>query len=364
MFTNHLMLALLCSKGKKVKKVEENPELPWDVLDIISQTLDFDDFFQFAGVCKNLRAFHIIYWRDFLASQEPLILQISYRPTGSISFISIPNQKVYYCLKIKNYFIEYSYATSSSGYFILVGRNNSVLLINPFTRIKKVINTCPFEADSHLNVNRALLAFDKCSEEFVLVVFCNYPGSLCVYQSRNFSWITYSTMSNQGRVIDFVVLHNIIYVVTTKGNIGVLSLNSANIKFLKLKNIPNENFLSLRLVNCDEQLLVIELWFYEVRNVYKIDFSTMSYVKLETLGNIALFYALFKNFYALSSPSRWGYESNFVYTLSTIGCNVYSGDDKKLQKLITLPAPHGERSHLLDWCFRHLQYEVDYSLVE
>jgi len=50
--------------------------------------------------------------------------------------------------------------------------------------------------------------------------------------------------------------------------------------------------------------------------------------------------------------------------LSTIGCNVYSGDDKKLQKLITLPAPHGERSHLLDWCFRHLQYEVDYSLVE
>jgi len=340
-----------------------NCELPLDVLDIISQTLDFDDLFQFAGVCKNWKAFQKIYCKNFLASQEPLILQISYFCTRSISLISLPDQKVYYCLKIKNYFNEYIYATSSSGYFIMVGRNNSVLLINPFTRIKKVINNCPFEAESYHYSNRALLAFDKRSEDFILVVFCYYLGSLHVYQSRNCGWITYSTIGNEGgRVVDFVVLHNIIYVVTTKANIGVLSMTSANIKFLKLKNTPNEKF-SRRLVNCDEQLLVVDLRFDEVRNVYKIDFSTMNYVKLETLGDIALFYAFNRNFYALSNPNRWGYESNSVYALRNPLCSVYSGDDKKLQKLITLPT-QGASSFMLDWCFRHLQYEVDYSLVE
>ncbi|RHN81178.1 hypothetical protein MtrunA17_Chr1g0196241 [Medicago truncatula] len=88
-----------------------------------------------------------------------------------------------------------------------------------------------------------------------------------------------------------------------------------------------------------------------MRNVYKIDFSTMNYVKLEALGNIALFYAGKRNFYALSNPNRWGYESNSVYVinLSTYTqCSVYSGDGKKLQKCITLPAPHGTFSSMLD----------------
>ncbi|CAJ2670901.1 unnamed protein product [Trifolium pratense] len=59
---------------KKKKKVEENRELPWDVLDNICKTLDFHDLFQFAGVCKNWRAFHKIYWTNFIAYQEPLLL--------------------------------------------------------------------------------------------------------------------------------------------------------------------------------------------------------------------------------------------------------------------------------------------------
>lgn len=56
------------SKGKKAMKVAENCELPWNVLDIISKALDFDDLFRFSGVCKNWRAF---YWRNLLASEEP-----------------------------------------------------------------------------------------------------------------------------------------------------------------------------------------------------------------------------------------------------------------------------------------------------
>jgi hypothetical protein len=90
----------------------------------------------------------------------------------------------------------------------------------------------------------------------------------------------------------------------------------------------------------------------------------MNYVKLKTLGNIALFYAPGGNYYALSNPNIWGYESNSVYVIghSSKKCRVYLGDDNKLPKYIShdaLPHPPIERPYLLDWCFRHhLHYEV------
>jgi len=227
-----------------------------DVLDIISETLDFDDHFQFASVCKNWRAFHKIDWRNFLSSQKPLLLQI--HRNISYSFINIPDQKVY-CLKMEYSFLRwYKYVTSSGRYFIMAHyRNNSLMLINPFTRIKTVVNT-PTSRSSFFTIDRALLAFGKCSDEFVLVVLCS--PRLHVYQSRNCGWVTYSTKKHLGRVVDFVVLHNIIYIVTHKANIGVLSLNSANIRFLNLKSTPDvEYHRFLRLVNCDDQLLVIDL---------------------------------------------------------------------------------------------------------
>lgn len=77
--------------------------------------------------------------------------------------------------------------------------------------------------------------------------------------SRNCGWVTYSTKEDRERVFDFVVLHNIIFVVTNKANIGVLNLNFENIKFLKLKSTPDVTFsLPLKLVDCDEQVLVVD----------------------------------------------------------------------------------------------------------
>jgi hypothetical protein len=348
-------------------KVEENFDLSWDVLDIISEKLDFDDLFHFSGVCKSWRVSHKIYWRNFLASQTPLLIQIWYhnRQRPSYSFRSLPDNKVYWWKMMDGkYFLKFDYCMSSSGYFIMLGRraNHSIMLINPFTRIKKVINTSTFEVK---DVCHALLAFGKCSEEFILVVLCGLEKSLHVYQSRNCAWVTYPTMENVGTVIDFVVLHSIIYVVTDKANIGVLSLNSADIKFLKLKSTPNVTTPRprLRLVNCDEQLLVVHFKYIEIMDVYKIDFSTMSYVKMKTLGDNALFYSLNKSCYALSNPNKWGYESNSVYVnnLASVEVSVYSGDDKKCTTVLT---PHEINCFIHDWCFRHVRYEVDYSLVE
>jgi len=60
-----------------MKAAKNCQQLPWDLLDIISRMIDFDDLFQFGSVCKNWRKFHKIYWRDFMAFQEPLLDQRS-----------------------------------------------------------------------------------------------------------------------------------------------------------------------------------------------------------------------------------------------------------------------------------------------
>jgi len=352
-----------------VKKVAEIDKLPWDVLDIIFKILDFDDLFQFTGVCKNWRAFHKIYWKNFLTFHEPLLVKKSSHVMKSFSFINIANQKVYHS-KMINYFWHYAYSGSSSGYLIMTGNNNSFLLMNPFTRRKKVINTSTFKVNFSDFAYHVLLAFGKGSEEFVLLALCKSSDSLHVYQSRNFSWVTYSRLGYPWMIVDFVVLHNTIYVVTNNANIGVLNLNSANIKFLELKNTPGVASSShLRLVVCDEQLLVVNTMSKVVLTVYKINFSTMNYVKLKTLGDAALFYAPGGSYHALSNPNMWGYERNSVHVInhSATKCKVFIGDDDKLPKYVednTLRAPFIGRPYLLDWCFRHLHYEVDYSIVE
>jgi hypothetical protein len=304
-------------------------------------------------------------WRNFLAFQEPLLVQKSSHINKSFSFISIPNQRVYQSQMI-NYFWHFAYSGSSSGYLIMTGNNNSFLLMNPFTRRKIVINTSVFKVNFSYFAYHVLLAFGKYSEEFVLLALCKRSNDLHIYHSQNLSWVTYSTKKYSWMIVDFVVLHNTIYVVTDKANIGVLNLNSTTIFFLEMKSTPSVTSSSrLRLVSCDdEQLFLVHTKPNVVFDVYKIDFSTMNYVKLKTLGNIALFYAPGGNYYALSNPNIWGYESNSVYVIghSSKKCRVYLGDDNKLPKYIShdaLQHPPIERPYLLDWCFRHhLHYEV------
>ncbi|XP_058734493.1 F-box only protein 6-like [Vicia villosa] len=348
-------------------------ELPLDVLDVISGKLYFDDLFQFSRVCTNWRVFHKSI--DKSTSQEPLLLEFLNSPYKvPYSFTSLPNQKVYSLKKMMNNMLSYSdvsfpiFVTCSSGYFIIIADDYSFLLINPFTRVKKKV-ICPptFQFSFHSrHTYRALLAFEQSSEDFVLLFLFRVLNNLHVYQSRNNGWVTYSHDYDDYNIVDFVAFNNIIYVLTEDAKIGVLNLNSPNIEFLKMVNSPDlddDSSLFLNLVTCDEELLMVRLnpsFDTSVvrtdpleRKAYKIEFSTMSYMKLETLGDIALFYVCFKGCNALSNPNRWGYESNSVYEVSmpeNPNCTVYSWD-KKSKKYI---APLTEDS-MFDWYFRHLK---------
>ena len=350
-------------------------QLSWDFLDIIiSKMLDFDDLFTFGNVCKNWWQVHKIYWRNFMTSQEPLLVQKSSISKKCFSFISLPHQNVYHS-KILNNFFKLAYQGSSSGYLIMTDINSSFLLINPFKRRIIKINNSTFKVDFSSFVCHVLLAFAKGSKQFILVVLCENSDNLHVYKSQNCGWVTYSTSQ---KVVDFAVLHNTIYVVTDMANIGILNLNYDLINFLELKSTPSityTDYSHVRLVSCDGHLLVLNFMSKEVFNAYKIDFSTMDYVKLESLGDLALFYAPGRKYYALSNPELWGYEKNSVHVID-LPCQkyrVYKGDDNKMPEFI-LPFQIIDNDHVrqvsykeqpyVDWCFRHLHYELDYSFVE
>jgi hypothetical protein len=79
------------------------------------------------------------------------------------------------------------------------------------------------------------------------------------------------------------------------------------------------------LLTCDVMLLVVFFKQNKLLDVYRIDFSTMSYVKLESLRDLALFFSQHK-YHFLSKPDKWGYERNCVYNIETIHaeCELYS----------------------------------------
>ncbi|XP_061353041.1 F-box protein At2g26160-like isoform X2 [Gastrolobium bilobum] len=348
-----------------MKTEAEYSELPWDILDIISKKLDFDDLFQFAGVCKNWRTFHKVFWRNFMSSQAPLLVLTSSYAKKAYFFVSMSEQKVY--RSKLDYFWGLSYAGSSSCYLILAG-TDKLLLMNPFTRTKKVISTLAIQDNLLYMYCQPLIAFAKGSEEFIIVVLCKHSYSLHIYQSRHSCWVTYSAWGKPWMVVDYVVLNNTLYAITEEGKIGVLSLNSVSLRFLELKNTPKFTFFWLNLVSCDGQLLVVHHIPMSKFDVYKIDLCAMEWIRLETLGDLALFYGDDTNCYALSNPGRWGYQSDSVYYISSAlrECKVYSLNNKLKECIVPsgLRPPPRSRFYWLDWYFPHVRDEVDYSLVE
>jgi hypothetical protein len=271
-----------------VKSVVDFSQLSDNVLVTISLKLDFDDLFQFSGVGKEWRRVQKNYWRSFMVSQSPLLVQTTSYAKKFCSSYSIPKKRGYHA-KMR-YFLVLSYLSSCGGYLIMKGANKLQLMI-PFIRKQMVIDTSAIKDYFFCYSSRVLLTFVKGSDEFVIEAYCIISSSLHVYQTRYSSVVTYSKSGNPLIVLDFVVLNNTVHVLTDKVEIGVLSLNSTGLKFLELKNSPSGPSFLPMLHSCDVKLLVVSFNHNKLLDVYRIDFSTMSFVKLETLGDLALFFS-------------------------------------------------------------------------
>ncbi|XP_019450362.1 PREDICTED: uncharacterized protein LOC109352664 [Lupinus angustifolius] len=352
----------LLSRGEMMKKVEENGLVSMDVFGVICEKLDFDDLFQLAGVCKCWRTLHESYWESFMESEVPLLVQTSYGEKACY-FISLCQRKIY-CSNMMDYARGCSYAGFSCGYVIMAKANNSLLLMNPFTR-RKIDLWQPFHSSLVSYPCHAIIAYVKDSTDFIIVLLSERNSSLYIYQTQNCEW---NRWYDPCRVVDFVVFQHIVYVITDDAQIGVVILKSNTFKFLQLNNVPSFTSTDLKLVSSDGNLLVVHFVPRHKFEVYKVDFASMDWIKLETLGDVALFYAKNTKCYALSNPVSRGYEKNCLYYIdqSTTLCEVYSMNNYNFPLYISgeTVAPSRSRPYWSDWCFRHVRDEVDYSLLE
>ncbi|KAI9195405.1 hypothetical protein LWI28_014536 [Acer negundo] len=179
--------------------------------------------------------------------------------------------------------------------------------------------------------------------DFLVVLLSNNYKDVRFCSSKDNNWKVYTFAYQSWDIVDIVVYNGRVFVVTDDCRIGVLNLGSSNdsemgvlilessnIKFLKLKGTPHLGG-KIRFVASNEQLLVVNfkdkpiLMHLETR-VYSIEFSTREWVKVNNFGGKALF---LNNFTCLLSTNttRWGEHSNYIYYLSSKNshmCLVYS----------------------------------------
>ncbi|KAI4356059.1 hypothetical protein L6164_000111 [Bauhinia variegata] len=367
-------------QGGKVKRSEWSI-LPYELLEIISKKIDFVNFFALGSVCKNWRKFYGNYWREFMASQPAplLILKSPLLAKEECSFFSISESKGYkLLLPIHEREMESSdefwkpFLWFSSGYVIMQS-TLKIWLINPFSRKEFHIPTespCQvLDTQSNLvpSFDHAFLSFVVNSEDFlVLGLSTVYSSNVFIYQSRSSNWVGYSIEENQSRITDVVVFHHTIFAINSRGTIGKLRLNSSDFKALELNNVPRYIFCEPKLVSTNEELLVVLL--SQQLKIYKIDLSKKEWIRVQNLGDRALFVGKFMKGYALSNPSRWGYESNCVYDISQMHtvCHLYSMGDGGGRVRTVQHYGNAATSRLLHypmaWCFPTIRDQIDYSL--
>ncbi|XP_054782663.1 uncharacterized protein LOC129289950 [Prosopis cineraria] len=365
----HLNMDDMSSPYRALNVGIESPELPSDVLDSIAKKLDIDDLFSFGEVCKDWRMFHSDFWREFMASHAPLIVQKTPHAKRACSFFSISDERIYNTLL--PFFSGFSLAGFSSGYMVMAGQDNAVVLVNPFARKKMTISGSPDQGCVIDLYDRATLAFaTNSSEEFVLVALCTWSFNMHVYQSRNSSWVIYSRWGTPWRVMDVVVCRNTLYAITDEAEIGVVMLNNNNhsLKILEFSNKPIFATSNLKLVSTDDKLLVVLVLPTLEVEIFMIDLSEMAWFKIELLGDRALFLGVNSKCYSLSNPGMWGFHSNCVYLISRNSplCKLVSLKNQVI-RVISLPenrGPLGAKLCNIDWCFRSRRDEMDYALHE
>ncbi|KAE9591966.1 hypothetical protein Lal_00038349 [Lupinus albus] len=354
------------------KREDKNIELPSDMLEIIYKKLDFDELFQFGGVCEDWRKVHKYQREKVMKSRAPLVIQTSSYAKKIYFFFSISQQKIY-STKLANFW-RLSYLGFSSGSVIMENyHSDKILIMNPFIRRKIEISTRSLICYPIPSSCSVTLAFVKGTLDFIIAFLCKRNFSLDIYDSRKSSWFTYARYGRPFMIADLVVLDHTMFFITNTAKIGALKFNRNHGKeqFLELKNAPNITSSALRLLTYEGNLLVVNFRPRIFLQVYKIDMIRMEWVKLEDLGDAALFLTAQRKCYTLSNSEMWGYERNHVYYINgeCAKCFVYSMENELVKTFMphsAVPVNSNSKSKLywLDWCFPNVSDEIDYSIMQ
>ncbi|KAJ7970694.1 F-box protein [Quillaja saponaria] len=250
-------------------------------------------------------------------------------------------------------FVQECYIGFSGGYLIMENFYCQPFLLNPFTGEELLFPKPPLSFNCVSPHDRVILA-SMPSKDFVLLALSMGNKNLQVFLARDSVWDVYTYVKEPWMLVDIVVLDGRAYVVTNKGQLGFLSLSPLNLTFLEIKNItPTLNSFNLKLVTSDQQLLMVDFIPGHNLAVYRMGFLGMEWVKIDSLGDQALFCGG-RSGSELRKPGRWGGRSNCVYYIDSVSkCYMYSMDATLIEGFRIEETSSGSPLLPLYWYYPH-----------
>ncbi|XP_031258509.1 uncharacterized protein LOC116116584 [Pistacia vera] len=279
----------------RYKRSSSWADLPQELLEIVSKSLNIVDYRNLGRVCRSWRLFYSEFKQSFLTSHSPLVAHASGRVNKYCYFFDLATG-MEYKRKLPRYIWDFKFCLGvSSGYLILfclkaedVSRG-CLWVINPFTGhqiqfpcMPRPPCSCIMDYDCD---DRGIFASQ--GQDFLIMILSEYGSSLQLCTSRDKKWKEYHYDNKGWHILDIIVFDGRIYVLNSDSQIGIFNLRCCDLRFLELKFAPHIGLFfdqQVRLVASNDQLFVVDS-----PELYRIDLSRMEWVKLYDLGDQALF---------------------------------------------------------------------------
>ncbi|KAJ4729407.1 F-box protein [Melia azedarach] len=353
------------TKTSRKKKTTNNcknwrpwPDLPVELLDIISSHLRIADYLKLGRVCWKWRYFFLSSRQKFMASQPPLVLFVSSRAKRTccfydiFDFIKYEAKLPYFCCK--------SFIGLSCGYTIMEDILSNIWLTNPITGHQHVFASMPLFDDCMHICEHTILACTRPYPDFLVVVLSKLHCIVRFRRYRETYWSVYHFAGKPWKIMDMVVFNARIFVITSDLQIGVLSLGSPpDVLLLSFKCTPQVSCCP-RFVASNDRLVLVDFIPSVALAVYTIDFMRREWVKVDNLGDQSLFLGDLVT-PSLCSTTKWGGRSNCVYYLpfKSTRCFVYSLNGELLSSIIVSEADPIVSPRMNSWYFPHQSYGID-----
>ncbi|GLT33131.1 hypothetical protein SLA2020_077440 [Shorea laevis] len=287
-------------------------DLPGELLSDITKGLSVADYLSFGRVCRNWRSITVSSKREFLESQAPLVLVISSHARKTCFFFDMSSRDTYRTVlpKFSGHTLEFPGP------------------LQPFPDRITMSDGCIF-------------ASTMPHRDFLVVALFSMHLNLQFRRSRDHQWTFYSYAGEPWEIKDITAFGDRIYAVTSDSQIRVLSLkNPPTMEPLQLKGKPHLGS-NVAFAASDEHLVVLDLVPRRRVEVYRIDFVSSQWVKVDDLGDQSVFMSdmIHLRLASLHTTTSWGGRRNCVYYLGpwSAKCTVFTLEGELVENISVAP---------------------------
>lgn len=318
-------------RTKSIRKRSDNsdngasapwPHLPNDLLISILMKLSFVDYFAFCDVCKLWRDAAKDNKKNFMKCQQPLAVVKSTHAKRACLLYDIFGGRKYKAMLPD--LTRRSFVGLSCGYLIMLANDFRFCLVNLFTRHELQFPVIPWyvEKFGYKNQLCPILFYSTKLSDFLMVFVDRTRDSILIAQSRGAKWFAAQNLNNTDSIVDVTIFKGKIYFLTSAARFGELKMHPSPILQLLRTNIfsiPNVLlFPSLQLVTSSKCIFMVSYPLPRLHVdrkdiiIYKLDNNKMDWMKINDLGQKALFLSDMKCS-AIVDPTKWGGHCNCVY---------------------------------------------------